>query len=530
MIRIEQLRLPLGKRGKIEEALRELLGLSPAQACPYRLVREALDARRQELFWVYSVDVDLPFDNLTHTSRGSSPRIIASPVSDYTAPPSGETRLQERPLIVGAGPSGLFAALTLAERGYRPIIIERGAPLEERLASVNLLRERGLLDPESNVQFGEGGAGTFSDGKLQTGIRDPRIAVILQTFVSCGAPAEILYQAAPHLGTDRLRLILLALRQKLQQLGVEILFHSLMAKLILKDNHLCRVALASGEELPTEVLLLGTGHSARDTYEMLWRTGVGMQPKAFSLGVRIEQSQQDIDQSSYGRHTGHPELAVASYALVQHLPSGRGVYTFCMCPGGEVIAAASEPGRLVTNGMSQADRSGPNANAALLVGVTPDDYGSHPLDGIAWQRHWEEQAYNLGGRNYCAPLMRVDDFLARKLRHDPAAIQPTYKPGLKMADLHLALPPFVSSSLAEALPLMERKLPGFAPPQALLTAVESRSSSPVRITRNAEGESSLQGLYPMGEGSGYAGGIISAAVDGIKTAEAVISKYRPMLN
>ncbi|MCL2497153.1 MAG: hypothetical protein FWF06_00900 [Symbiobacteriaceae bacterium] len=528
MLRVWGLRLPLSRRLQVEAALRRYLLLQPGETIQnLRLVREALDARKEELSWVYTVEVELTPKREAALLKRGLPRVMAVELYDYRLPSPGEEPLAAPPIVVGAGPAGLFAALTLAEAGFAPRLLERGAPVTERVAAVERFWQTGELDPENNVQFGEGGAGTFSDGKLTTQTRDPRIARVLQGLVTWGASPEILYQGAPHVGSDKLRGILLKLRQHLQQLGVEIRFRAKVEELIIQAGAIKGVRLSGGEELATEALVLAVGHSARDSYTMLHRVGVPLAAKAFSLGVRIEQLQARINRQQYGDQWPNSHLEPATYKLVYHSGEGRAVYTFCMCPGGEVVAAASEEGHLVTNGMSYAARSGVNANAGLLVSVTPQDFGSDPLQGIAWQRHWEELAFKLGGSNYRAPLQRVDDFLADTLTQEPREVQPTYRPGVELARLKETLPPFVHTALQEALPRLEASLPGFAPGEALLTGIESRSSSPLRIIRNQEGESPIRGLFPAGEGAGYAGGIISSAVDGIKLAETIIQRYRP---
>ena len=527
MIRIQQLRLPLGSRGQLEEAIGKRLGLKGTGVINYHIIKEALDARKDQLQWVYTIDVEVGSKDEQRLLRRQDPLLSMPKIQIYEPPLKGSIKLKHRPLVIGAGPAGLFAAMVLAEQGYKPILLERGAPVEKRVASVERFWQTGDLDPESNVQFGEGGAGTFSDGKLATQIRDVRINLVLQAFIAAGAPPEIAYQAAPHLGTDKLQKMMPQIRQRLLDAGAEIRYQTKVKKLLIIDN-LCRgVYLEDDEFVAAEAVILAIGHSARDTFTMLAEQGVPMQAKSFSIGVRIEQSQTSIDQGQYGAMAGHSELGAAAYKLVYHTTSKRTVYSFCMCPGGVVVGAASESGRLVTNGMSYAARAGQNANAALLVDVHPHDYGHHPLDGVRFQQHWEETAFNLGGGAYRAPLQRVDDFLQEKSGKEPGLVQPSYLPGVSLADLHKTLPSFVSLALTEALPSLNRKLAGFADADALLTGIESRSSSPVRILRDAEGESAISGLFPAGEGAGYAGGIISAAVDGIHAAEAVIRRFCP---
>jgi hypothetical protein len=424
--------------------------------------------------------------------------------------------------VVGAGPAGLFCALALAACGARPILLERGKPVHERALDVAALEQHGLLNPESNVLFGEGGAGAFSDGKLTCGLSDPLIRTVLQTLVTCGAPEDILINAKPHIGTDLLRGVLVQMRERLAALGGEVRFSHLVTGLHLTDGRVTGAWVRAGGGAPvcveTDAVFLATGHSARDTYEWLLRLGVPMQPKPFAIGVRVEHPQALIDRSQYGLMTGTTGLPPAEYKLNVPTPDGRGAYTFCMCPGGQVMNASSEEGHLNVNGMSQHARAAENANAALLVGVTPADFPAEgPLGGIALQRAIERQAFAVAG-GYVAPCQRVGDFLAGKASASFGSVKPSYRPGVAMGDVAACLPRFAADGLRYALPKLEQKLKGFAHPDALLTAPETRSSSPVRILRDARRQSAVGGLYPLGEGAGYAGGIISAAVDGLKAA------------
>jgi len=438
-------------------------------------------------------------------------------------------------VIVGAGPAGLFAALVLAETGLRPILLERGRPVEQRRADVERFWETGMLDASSNVQFGEGGAGAFSDGKLNTGTKDRRHRFILETLTSCGAPDDILIDAKPHVGTDGLYRTLQGLRRRLQELGAEIRFESCLEDLKISEGRLTGIVVGGPEgryDLSCTHLILCPGHSARDTFAMLRRRGVPMEAKPFAVGVRIEHRQADCDAAQYREYAGHPGLPAASYKLSCHLPSGRGVFSFCVCPGGEVVAAASEQQAVVTNGMSEHARSGENINGAILVGVAPEDFGGaeDPLAGVAFQRELERSAYRLGGGGFAAPAQRVEDFLAGRPSSCAGRVAPTYRPVVRWCDLHACLPAFVSEALEEALPLLGRKLKGYDAPDAVLTAVESRSSSPVRILRNDAMESPLSGLFPCGEGAGYAGGILSAAADGMRAAEQVYNAIKEELS
>jgi len=450
----------------------------------------------------------------------------AKPVPALTLAKPGFVR---PPVVVGAGPAGLFAALTLARAGATPILIERGKPVDERTRSVAAMQKDGTLDPESNVQFGEGGAGTFSDGKLTTGTKSPLIRHVLQTFVEHGAPEEILYLAKPHIGTDRLKGVVKSMREEIIRLGGKVLFDTRMTGLILRVSHVEGVKVISrGEEqeILTDHVLLCIGHSARDTMQALFSQGVTMTAKPFAMGVRIEHPQSLINAAQYGRFASHPALRAADYKLNVHTPDGRGVYTFCMCPGGEVIAAASQPGGLCVNGMSYHARDGVNANSALLVGVHPEDFGDdHPLAGFVWQRSIEQAAYRLGGGDFRAPVQRVEDFLAGRASTRLGEVKPTYLPGVTPADLRECLPGFIVEDLKFGIRRMDGMLHGFAHPDALMTGVETRSSSPVRLNRDKGMMADrIDGLYPVGEGAGYAGGIVSAAVDGIAAAQAALER------
>ncbi|CZT55045.1 putative FAD-binding dehydrogenase [Eubacteriaceae bacterium CHKCI005] len=530
MIRISGLSLPLGKNEKFLWAkAAELLGIPVQSIRSLTIAKKSVDARKKNnVHFTYSVDIEI--DNTSQEARfvghkGPCTITIPTPYRYELSRVSGS--LPHRPVVVGTGPAGLFAALILAQCGLSPLVVERGMDVETRQKDVERFRTTGLFHPGSNVQFGEGGAGTFSDGKLTTGIKDPRCRKVLEEFVSAGAPEEILYLAKPHIGTDLLVSIVKKLRESIVRLGGEVLFDTKLTGLSLENGKLCAVQLTQEGQhktIVTDSLILAIGHSARDTFEMLHQAGLPMEQKAFSAGVRIEHLQKCINQSQYGKFASHPALGAADYKLSVRLPNGRGVYTFCMCPGGEVVAAASEKGGVCVNGMSRYRRDGVNANSALLVDVRPTDFpSSHPLAGVQFQRQMERAAYTLGGGNYHAPAQLVGDFLGQKASTVLGSVEPTYRPGVRLCRLDACLPEFISQSIRQALPLLDGRLKGFAAQDAVLTGVETRSSSPVRMIRDQTGQSPIRGIYPCGEGAGYAGGIMSAAVDGIRCAEYLIS-------
>lgn len=526
MLRIREIALPFDHTpDALTAAIAQKLGLSVMALGAVEIVRKSIDARKKHrILAVYNVEVEVGDEADVLKRLAHDPHVERSPQSEYAAPSLVAGR-GASPVVVGSGPCGLFAALLLAEAGAKPIVIERGREVNARIRDVNLFWQKGLLNPASNVAFGEGGAGTFSDGKLTTQIKDKhgRVRKVLTELVAAGAPEEILYESRPHIGTDYLVRVVRHLREKIIALGGQVRFETQLTGLVIRNGALAGAVLNNGDTLNTDTLILALGHSARDTVQMLHQAGVAMEPKPLSIGVRIEHPQSLIDRSQYGRFAGHPQLAAADYKLVHHCGSGRSAYTFCMCPGGEVIAAASEPGGIVTNGMSRYARRQPNANSALLVGVTPQDFGgTDPLAGVAFQRRWEQKAFAVGGGHYVAPAQRVGDFLAGKASVAMGTVVPTYTPGVTPCDLAECLPGFVVQTLREAIVAMDKQLHGFAMPDAVMTAVESRSSSPLRIMRDDRFQSvSVNGLYPAGEGAGYAGGIISAAVDGLKVAEAV---------
>ncbi len=501
-------------------ALRKLR-LSPDRVRSWQLVRRSLDARKKDrIHWVCSVALSVSGEDLL-LRHSSSPDVSSYLPPVYTVP---ELRSPERPVVVGFGPAGMFAALVLAKAGLRPLVFERGQDARTRRAAIDRFHAGGALDPECNVQFGEGGAGTFSDGKLNTGTHDPRISWVLRQFHQYGAPESVLYDAKPHIGTDVLIDVVQNIRRGILALGGEVRFGTRLERLLLRDGRITGIQLRSGKSefsLPCSRVILAIGHSARDTLEALLSQGIPMERKAFAMGLRIEHRQQEIDRIQYGRDRGI--LPATDYSLHTHLSDGTGVFSFCMCPGGQVFAAASETGGIVTNGMSFSARDGENANAALLVGLQPDDFpGGGILAGMYWQRAIEQTAFQVSG-TYRAPAQLLGDFLAYRASTGFVSVCPSYRPAPVWTDLHSVLPEKITAPLEAAIPIFDRKLPGFADPDAVLTAPETRSSSPVRILRDRSFSSSVGGLYPCGEGAGYAGGITSAAVDGMRCAEAVIS-------
>ena len=532
MIRINELRLPLEHApDALPAAVAQRLGLSVAAIRRLSVFKRSHDARKKNaLMFIYNVDVDLGDgdEEARLLERfADDPKIGPTPDTSYHFVAQAPATLAARPVIVGFGPAGIFAALVLAQMGFRPIVLERGKAVRERTKDTWKLWRNNQLDPESNVQFGEGGAGTFSDGKLYSQIRDPRHLgrKVLTEFVKAGAPEEILYVARPHIGTFRLVSMVERMRREIESLGGEIRFQSRVTGLRIKDGQVHGVVLANGEEIPSEHVVLALGHSARDTFEMLHASGVFMEAKPFAVGFRIEHPQSLIDRARLGPNAGNPLLGAADYKLVHHASNGRAVFSFCMCPGGQVVAATSEPNCVVTNGMSQYSRAERNANAGIVVNVSPEDFSSgpgNPLAGIAFQRQLEAHAFDLGGRTYEAPGQLVGDFLAGRPSARLGSVVPSYQPGVHLTDLATALPDFAITAIREAIPAFDRQIRGFALADAVLTGVETRTSSPLRITRGEDLQSlNVKGIYPAGEGAGYAGGILSAGIDGIRIAEAV---------
>jgi len=542
MIRLSEIKLPLAalpaEEGEHPEAaLRAaaagILRIDEAAIARLYVHKRSFDARKVELFAVYIVDVEL-----ADASRESEllarakdrPHIALTPDMRWNPPVRASKPPVLRPVVVGFGPCGIFAALVLAQMGLCPIVLERGTTVRERTKDTWGLWRKRVLQPESNVQFGEGGAGTFSDGKLYSQIKDPRFLgrKVMSEFVRAGAPPEILYVAHPHIGTFKLVKVVENMREEIIALGGEIRFQQRVTDVLIEDGQVRGLAVldqrtGQSSELRADHVVMALGHSSRDTFEMLHARGVFMESKPFSIGFRIEHPQGVIDRARWGRHAGHPLLGAADYKLVHHAANGRSVYSFCMCPGGTVVAATSEPGRVVTNGMSQYSRNERNANAGIVVGIEPErDYPGGPLAGVALQRELESRAFELGGGNYDAPGQLVGDFIAGRASTELGDVLPSYKPGVKLGDLHQALPTFAIEAMREALPAFGRKIPGFDIHDAVLTGVETRTSAPLRMTRSEDFQSlNVRGLYPAGEGAGYAGGILSAGVDGIKVGEAV---------
>ena len=531
MIRIRDLSLPPdGDMARLVQAAARQLRISPNEIKQLDLKKKSVDARKKnDVRIIYTVDVAVKGREDKILKMAHSPKASIARDTLYSVP-QPQALPDSQPIIVGFGPAGMFAALVLSMAGLRPLVLERGQDAKTRHEAVSRFWQTGELDPECNVQFGEGGAGTFSDGKLNTGVKNERIGWILEQFAEAGASADILYDAKPHIGTDELVTVVQNLREKILHYGGEIRFGTRLTGIEAENGRITAVRVQSADSetvLPASRVLLAIGHSARDTFEALHAQGVPMEPKPFSMGVRIEHPQRLVNESQYGPFADAPGLGAADYKLNVRLPDGSSAYTFCMCPGGYVVAAASEEGGVVTNGMSDHARDGENANAALLVTLNPADFPDRsPLGGMYWQRQLEQTAFRAGGSNYCAPAQLVGDFLVKRPSQTLGAGQPTYRPRGTLCELHTVLPERITSVLEQALPELDRKLHGFAAPDAVLTAPETRSSSPVRILRDETRQSQLRGLYPCGEGAGYAGGITSAALDGILTAEAVIEAQK----
>ena len=529
MIRLSSIHLPFDHSEEdAVNAILKHLKIPREDLRSYRILKRSLDARKNRpLLRVYSYIVEVKDQNSLARTINKSEKITVVNDIDYLVPVLNSPNKGNPPLIIGTGPAGIFAGLILAEAGLRPVLLERGKPVQQRTKDVRDFWNKRILGLESNVQFGEGGAGTFSDGKLRTRVKDKsqRTKKILGELVFAGAPEEILYDHKPHVGTSNLVKVVENIREKIVALGGEYRFDSKVVELLIENEKIIGVKLNNGSEIFSETVILAIGHSARDTFVMLRNSGVELAPKPFSVGFRIEHPQDLIDKNQYGKYAGHPQLGAAEYQLAFRTSSGRSVYSFCMCPGGTVIGSSSEENSVVTNGMSQYARSGTNANSAIVAEVFPEDYGQDSMDGFLFQRKWEQNAYLMGGANYNAPVQLVGDFLAGNAESVIGDVKPSYLPGYKIGNLRQALPPQIVKSIIEALPVFNGKIKGFSMPDAILTGVETRTSSPLRILRGDDLQStSCRGLYPVGEGSGYAGGIMSSAIDGIKAAEKIIEK------
>ncbi|MDD1643346.1 MAG: NAD(P)/FAD-dependent oxidoreductase [Methylococcaceae bacterium] len=526
MLRITELKLPLDHpESAIKTAILNRLGIGAEELIRYAVFRQGHDARKRDaISLVYTLDVETKNEHAILTRLKNDPQLSLTPDTTYHFVTQAPDNMTERPVVIGTGPCGLFAGLILAQMGFRPIILERGKEVRERTKDTFGLWRKGIFNSESNVQFGEGGAGTFSDGKLYTQIKDPNHygRKVLTEFVKAGAPAEILRVSKPHIGTFKLVTMVEQMRATIESLGGEIRFQCRVDAIDIDNGQVLGVILAGGETIRSNHVVLAIGHSARDTFKMLYEGGVYIEAKPFSIGFRIEHPQSLIDRCRFGNNAGHPLLGAADYKLVHHCRNGRSVYSFCMCPGGTVVAATSEAGHVVTNGMSQYSRNERNANSGIVVGITPDDYPGHPLAGIDFQRQLEANAFKLGGENYQAPGQLVGDFLSNRPSSAFGSVLPSYTPGVHLGDLSTSLPEYAIEAIREALPAFDKKIKGFAMNDAVLTGVETRTSSPIRIKRDVRYQSiNTRGLYPAGEGAGYAGGILSAAVDGIKVAEAL---------
>lgn len=526
MLRLNEVKLPLEHSDSdLQQAILRKLGVHANELKSFSIFKRSYDARKRgHILLIYALDVDLYNEAEVLARLQDDPHVLPTPDTEYKFVGHAPADLTERPLVIGMGPCGIMAGLVLAQMGFRPIILERGKAVRERTKDTWGLWRKRNLNPESNVQFGEGGAGTFSDGKLYSQIRDPQHhgRKVLTEFVKAGAPEEILYVSKPHIGTFKLVTMVENIRQNITELGGEIRFEQRVADFLIENGQIVGVQLDNGEILHSKHVILAVGHSARDTFQTLYERGVYVEAKPFSIGFRVEHPQSLIDKCRFGPQAGHPILGAADYKLVHHCKNGRSVYSFCMCPGGTVVAATSEPNRVVTNGMSQYSRNERNANAAIVVGISPEDFPGGPLAGIDFQRDLEAKAFIAGGSNYNAPGQLVGDFIAGQTSTEFGSVLPSYKPGVTLTDLSSCLPDYAITAIREALPAFDKQIKGFAMHDAVLTGVETRTSSPIRIKRGEDCQSiNTKGLFPAGEGAGYAGGILSAGVDGIKVAEAL---------
>ena len=527
MLRLTEIKLPLNHdENALTAAILAKLQITAEQLHSFKVFKRGFDARKKsDIQLIYTLDLAVDNEAQLLTTFAADQHVKPSPDTSYKFVAQAPAELAKRPIVIGLGPCGLFAGLLLAQMGFKPIILERGKEVRERTKDTFGFWRGKELNPESNVQYGEGGAGTFSEGKLYSQVKDPKHygRKVMSEFVAAGAPDEIMYVSKPHIGTFKLVAMVEKMRAKIIELGGEIRFSSKVEKLHIDNGQLTGLTLASGEQLQSRHVVLAVGHSARDTFQMLYDQGVYIEAKPFSIGFRIEHEQSMIDECRFGPNAGNPILGAADYKLVHHCSNNRTVYSFCMCPGGTVVAAASEPGRVVTNGMSQYSRHERNANSAIVVGIDPErDYPGHPLAGITLQRQLEEQAFKLGGESYNAPAQLIGDFLKGKPSAELGEVKPSYTPGITLTDLAQVLPDFAVAAIREAIPAFDRQIKGFAKADGLLTGVETRTSSPICIKRGSDYQSiNVKGLYPAGEGAGYAGGILSAGIDGIKVAEAL---------
>jgi uncharacterized FAD-dependent dehydrogenase len=538
MLRITEIKLPLDHpEDALKTAILKKLQIKPEELISYSIFKRSYDARKKtDIYLVYIVDIETTHDQQLSDRFKKDPHVLPTPDMSYryVAKASSDS-LKTSPIVIGMGPAGMFAGLMLAQMGFRPLILERGKAVRDRTADTfNFWKKRAEFNPESNAQFGEGGAGTFSDGKLYSQVKDPQHygRKVLTEFVNAGASREILYINKPHIGTLKLVGIVQNFRAQIEALGGEIRFQSRVTDLDIDNGKVQGITFANGEYIASNHIVLAVGHSARDTFQMLYDRGVYIEPKPFSVGFRIEHPQELIDRARYGTYAGNKILGAADYKLVHHCQNGRSVYSFCMCPGGLVVAATSEVGHVVTNGMSQYSRNERNANSGIVVGISPEDYPEHPLAGIDFQRRLESRAFELGGGTYAAPAQLVGDFLANRPSQSLGTVHPSYAPNVHLGDLSESLPDYAIAAIREALPVFNKQIHGFAMDDAMLTGVETRTSSPIRIKRNEIYQSlNTKGLYPTGEGAGYAGGILSAGIDGIKVAEAVaLSIVKDRLN